>query len=107
MTNAVWIGGKPIYKRTFVRTFSNTGSVQETFDSSGNIALIIDQKITYDHTTWSVTGPIYYGSAGDELAYKMQVTSNGHNVSLWRNITNPAYLNGTFYITAYYTKIVD
>jgi hypothetical protein len=104
-----WRDGRPVYARTFQKTFSATGPVLDILDNSGNIDLIVDENITYkDSSPWSVTGKIYYGGADySKLAYIVQVTSNGNNINVWRNVVDSGYLDGVFYITAYYVKTTD
>jgi hypothetical protein len=104
-----WIDGRPVYARTFQKTFSATGPVMDILDSCGNIDLIVDQNITYRSVSpWSVTGQIYYGGADtSNLGYIVQVTSNNYNINVWRNVVNTGYTTGVYYITAYYVKTTD
>jgi hypothetical protein len=105
-----WRDGRPVYARTFQKTFPTAGRVSEVLeDSGGNIDLIVNQDITYKHpNSWSTTGQIYYGGADpDGLDYILQITSNTNNLYIHRNLVDSAYTQGVFYITAYYVKIAD
>jgi hypothetical protein len=104
-----WRDGRPVYARTFQKTFSATGPVMDVLDSCGNIDLIVGQDVTYRSVSaWSVNGQIYYGGADpSNLAYIMEVTSNNYNINVWRNVVNSGYLGGVFYITAFYVKFSE
>jgi hypothetical protein len=110
------VNRKPIYVRTFERNYTtyntNTSATgtSEILSDDNNIEMIVDQEVIFVHNgnTWSVNGQVYYGSADyDGLSYVMQITSNGNDIHLWRNIYDVGYTAGTFYLTAYYTKTTD
>jgi hypothetical protein len=109
-TGEYWIDGKPIYRRTFIKTFAETGAVTEVLDGSGIISDIVKSEVTFHYTSgFSVIGQIYYITADPTtLAFIIQVTANNnHNITIWRNVVNSGYLNGVYTITAYYTKTTD
>jgi hypothetical protein len=118
LTGQKWIDNKPIYRRTFQRTFTEKGSVQDVLDDNNVTDTIVDFKVVFKNSanTWTVNGAVYYADAtplvpspdnNESMAYIMQVTSNTQDVSLWRNIIKDAYLDGTYTITAWYTKTTD
>jgi hypothetical protein len=105
-----WIDGRPIYKKTFQRTFSDTGAIDTVLEANGITDTIVNFEIVFrpNNNMFTVNGQLHYGSANtSNLVYIMQVTSNNNDIHVWRNINSSSYCNGTYTITVYYTKTTD
>jgi hypothetical protein len=117
------VNRKPIYVRTFERNYTayntdtSAAGTSEILSDDNNIEMIVDQEVVFVHSgnTWSVNGEVYYSggmySSPDGVnggpKYVMQITSNGNDIHLWRSIYDSGYTDGTYYLTAYYTKTTD
>jgi hypothetical protein len=113
-----WVDGKPIYKRTFSRRFTTPGvDTAVILDDRPIFKFLVKYEITFYMDTntenptqgdWSSSDNRYLISSDPaRRAYIIEVLTYGYILKAMRNIIDERYLNGTYYITAWYTKTTD
>jgi hypothetical protein len=109
-TGEIWLDGKPIYRKTFIKIFTETGIEFLVLDSNTIFDTLIKQEIIcYVVDSNVLLGPVYFRSGNiNDPAFSMNIIVNSDNtLRLWKNILIEAYKDQTYYLTAYYTKTTD
>jgi hypothetical protein len=112
-TADTWIDGKPIYKKTFTTTGPTTtpGAKDVNFTITGLGIIVKTERLMETSTQSFPVGSIEYNSSGQaRMSILTGVDGNNHNtlvVQMRVYESAAGWINGTVYITAFYTKLTD